>query len=236
VADLDHSAYDALLQRYVNDQGRVAYAAWKASAADVTALDDYLARLGCVNRARPAPSAAQLAYWVNAYNAVTLRGILREYPTTSIRNHTAKYGYNLWKDLLLWVDGAEYSLDDVEHAVLRKMGEPRIHFAIVCASVGCPPLRNRAYTAADLDRQLTANAGRFFANPNNFRADAATRTVFLSQLLQWYGTDFGPTPAEQLRVLRRYLPSAETLDWLDGGASVRYLDYDWGLNDQHPPG
>lgn len=236
LAEVDHSAWDALLQKYVDDRSLVAYAKWKANADDLKALDQYLTRMGCVDLGKPAPKEAQLAYWINVYNALTVRGILREYPTTSIRNHTAKLGgYNIWKDLLLWVDGKNYSLDDIEHQVLRKMGEPRIHFAIVCASIGCPPLANRAYTAKDLDSQLAANARRFFAQPANFRADERSRTVYVSELLKWYGTDFAPTPAEQMKILRPYYPSPEAAAWIEAGVTVRHLDYNWGLNDQSPP-
>jgi len=100
---VDHSAFDALLQKYVDDRSLVAYAKWKDNAGDLQALDQYLARMGCVDLGKPAAKAAQLAYWINIYNALTIRGILREYPTTSIRNHTAKLGgYNIWKDLLIW--------------------------------------------------------------------------------------------------------------------------------------
>jgi hypothetical protein len=106
---------------------------------------------------------------INAYNAVTVRGILREYPTSSIQNHAAKWlGYNIRKDLLLLVGGQPYSLDQIEHEILRKLDEPRIHFAIVCASRSWPRLGNRAYTAADLENQLDFNTQAFFADPGNF--------------------------------------------------------------------
>jgi hypothetical protein len=220
----------------VDDRSLVAYAKWKDNADDLKALDQYLTRMGCVDLSKNASKDDQLAYWINVYNALTIRGILREYPTTSIRNHTAKLGgYNIWKDLLLWVDGKNYSLDDIEHKILRKMGEPRIHFAIVCASIGCPPLANRAYTGKNLNSQLAANARRFFAQPANFRADGRSRTVYVSELLKWYGTDFAATPAEQMKVLRPYFPSPDGLGWIDAsGLTVRYLDYDWSLNDQRP--
>ncbi|GIW82721.1 MAG: DUF547 domain-containing protein [Gemmatales bacterium] len=235
ISAVDHSSYDALLQRYVDDQGMVAYAQWKQNAADLKQLDDYLARLGCVDLQSSASKNDRLAFWINAYNALTLKGILKEYPTSSIRNHTAKIaGYNIWKDLLLWVDGQYYSLDDIEHSILRRMGEPRIHFAIVCASKGCPQLWNHAYSGKNLDAELTANARRFFAKPANFRADAQNRTVYLSQLLQWYGRDFASTSAGQLQRLRPYFPHPEQLGWLNGKVTVRYLPYDWSLNDRAP--
>ncbi len=129
---VDHKVLNDLLQKYVDDKGLVAYAKWKASPADLQALDDYLTRAGCVDLTKPAPKAAQIAYWVNVYNALTLKGILREYPIKSIRDRTSRLGgYNIWKDLLLWVDNHTYCLDDIEHQVLRKMGEPRVHAALV---------------------------------------------------------------------------------------------------------
>src|SRR5262249_50767865 len=150
--DVDHSAWDALLQKYVDDQGLVAYRRWKETPADLAALDRYLARLGAADVGAPADQAAQIAYWINAYNALTIKGILREYPTSSIRNHTAPVGgYNLWRDLLMEIDGRKYCLDDIEHATLRPLGEPRIHFALVCAAKGCPPLWNRAWTVSNLE-------------------------------------------------------------------------------------
>ncbi|MBL8796433.1 MAG: DUF547 domain-containing protein [Planctomycetia bacterium] len=236
VSQIDHASYDWLLQKYVDDRGLVAYARWKANSADQKALDDYLNHLGTANLLAPASQPAKLAFWINAYNALTLKGILREYPTTSIRQHTAVVGgYNIWRDLLLWVDGKQYSLDDIEHGTLRKMNEPRIHFALVCAARGCPPLRNRAYTAQDVTQQLDDNARQFFARPENLRLDPATKTVFISELFRWYGTDFTETPEDQARMLRRYMPEVEKLAWFDDPTvGVSYLDYDWSLNDQQP--
>ncbi|WP_404309473.1 DUF547 domain-containing protein [Neorhodopirellula lusitana] len=156
--------WDALLKRYVDENGNVNYAGWKQSAADVQSLETFLTYLSTANPNAQASQAAKLAFWINAYNALTVHGILREYPTTSIRNHTARvFGYNIWDDLLLTVGGKSYSLNQMEHEVLRKMGEPRIHFAIVCASRSCPRLLAEAYTAEKLDAQLTANSKVFFA-------------------------------------------------------------------------
>jgi hypothetical protein len=232
LADVNHRSFDQLLQKYVNDRGLVGYASWKSDQTDMKALDDYLAVLGCVDLRKSVPANARLAYWINAYNAATLKGVLREYPTTSIRNHAAKDGYNIWKDLLLWIDGGNYSLDDIEHTILRKVREPRIHFGINCASLGCPPLVNQAFTADNVDKLLDSNARRFFADPRNFRVDAGTRTVHISTLLEWYGTDFAATPQAQVRMLRRYFPNAETLTWLDSGDfSVKHLPYDWNINE-----
>ena len=164
----------------------------------------------------------------------TIQGILREYPTSSIRNHTAKFiGYNIWDDLLLFVGDRQYSLNQIEHEVLRKMGEPRIHFAIVCASVGCPKLRNRAYTAQSINKQLASNTQAFFADRTKFKFDARTNQIQVSPILDWFEEDFGTTRAEQMATIAPYLPSESAQRLAKSGtARVSYLQYDWALNDQ----
>jgi len=236
---IDHAAFDAFLKKYVDADGMVAYRQWKASAEDVKALDDYLGQLGAVDLDLPASKEAKLAFWINAYNALTLKGILAVYPTSSIRNHTALFGgYNIWRDLKQEVDGTDYSLDDIEHGILRKLNEPRIHFAANCASKGCPPLRHEAYTAAKVSNQLADNARRFFANPANFRADPVERSVAISELVSpppWYGGDFASTSPEVIKVLRPYFPNPEKLDWIEApGLIVEFINYDWLLNDREP--
>jgi hypothetical protein len=201
-------------------------------------LRDYLKALGSVDLERPAPKPAELAFWINAYNALTLHGILQLYPTNSIRKHTLPVGgYNIWKDLFLQVDGKDYSLHQIEHGILRKLGEPRIHFAIVCASKGCPPLRREPYIAERLNAQLADNSRRFFARSTNFQADPASHTVSISSILHWYAADFGTDQIEQMAFVRPYLPSPEKLTWLsEEDLVVQYVDYDWSLNDQQPAG
>jgi hypothetical protein len=230
---IDHSPWNVLLHKYVDARGYVDYGRWKESAADQKLLDDYLGHLSTASLEGDAAPAGRLAFWINAYNAVTVKGILREYPTTTIRNHTAKlFGYNIWKDLRLLVADRSYSLDAMEHEVLRKMGEPRIHFAIVCASIGCPRLLNEAYAAERLDQQLTANAQAFFADATKFRADGRTATIQVSSILKWFAGDFGEDTATQLRTIAPYLPADAQPLARSGTSRVIYLDYDWGLNDQ----
>jgi hypothetical protein len=231
---IDHSAWDALLKKYVDAQGQVAYQAWKNSAGDSQVLDAYINSLSRANTQTQASREAKLAFWINAYNAVTVKGILREYPTTSIRNHTAKvFGYNIWQDLMLTVGNSTYSLEDMEHKVLRKMGEPRVHFAIVCASYSCPRLLNEAYVAARLEEQLTINTRVFFANERNFRYDAQSQKFQLSSILSWFEGDFGSDQATRLKSIAPYLPTESAIGAARANSvSVSYLDYDWSLNDQ----
>ncbi|MDA8743417.1 DUF547 domain-containing protein [Rubripirellula amarantea] len=234
VEQIDHQRWDNLLEQYVDQAGNVNYAKWKQSTDDLQALDSYLATLSTANPNASKDRAAKLAFWINAYNSLTVRGILREYPTTSIRNHTAKlFGYNIWDDLLLIVGGEPYSLNQIEHEVLRKMGEPRIHFAIVCASRGCPRLRNEAYTPADVDAQLSDNATNFFANSSNFQYNRASGTFKLSAIMNWFADDFGNDRASQLRSIAPFLPSKDARDAAMANAvSVVHLSYNWGLNEQ----
>lgn len=233
---IDHSGYDALLKRYVDEDGFVNYSAWKASAADRQALQQYLTQLSQASPSLPASREAQLAFWINAYNAVTLEGILQVYPTDSIRNHTSQFGgYNIWDDLPLLVGGRPYSLNDMEHKVLRKMGEPRIHFAIVCASVGCPRLLNEAYVPAELNEQLALNTRDFFRRPQNFFVDQ-DGTMHVSSILKWFGGDFGETQVARLTYLQPYLPKAVRQLAVDPQTRVVFQDYNWSLNDQaHKP-
>ncbi len=230
---VDHAAFTALLAKYVDADGFVDYRGWKANAADRKALNGYLALLGKGDPSQPTTKAAKLAFWINAYNALTLEGMLRVYPTTSIRNHTAKFfGYNVWEDLPLQVGAKTYSLDTIEHKILRKLGEPRIHFAIVCASVGCPTLRNEAYTPANVDAQLTANARDFFARPKHFTFDPRTKTATVSSILDWFGEDFGDSPGAILTRVKPYLPKDVRAAATAPGVSLEFRDYDWSLNDQ----
>ncbi len=230
MSDIDHGSWDALLQKYVDDRGMVSYRKWKASASSVRELDDYIAHLSAAKLTK-ASKSEHLAFWINAYNSVTIKGILREYPTTSIRNHTAKlWGYNIWKNLKLQVDGKQLSLDDIEHKILRTLDEPRIHFAIVCASIGCPKLLNRAYQPDRIEEQLIQNARDFFADPTKFKRTGNKLQV--SPILKWFGEDFGSTTAEQLEAIAPYLPKATQAVAKSGDVSVSYLEYDWGLNDK----
>ncbi len=231
---IDHARFDRLLRKYVDGQGNVNYSAWKKSRTDQTELDAYLDQLSYADPSARASNEGKLAFWINAYNAATIKGILREYPTTSIRNHTARvFGYNIWHDLLVQVGGSQYSLDSIEHKVLRKMGEPRVHFAIVCASISCPRLLNQAYTSGSLDQQLTTNTKNFFANPLHFRHDVSARRFQLSSILSWFGEDFGSGRAAQLAAIAPYLPTAESQRAAKtNSVSISYLDYNWNLNDQ----
>ena len=232
-----HDAWDRLLHAYVDGAGRVDYARWKADGTEP--LDDYLAELSRADLEADAGLESTLAYWINAYNALTIRGILREYPTDSIRNHTSAIGgYNIWKDLTLRVGGENVTLDEIEHQKLRPLDEPRIHFAIVCASNSCPRLLNEAYTADAISSQLDSNAREFFSHGENFRfTDSGDdrQTLVLSPILDWFGADFGVTIPERLERIADYVPADQREKLLDAGVELEFDEYDWRLNDRATP-
>jgi hypothetical protein len=236
IESIGHDRWASLLARYVDADGNVDYARWKASPTDQQALADYLESLSRADPSQKCSRSARLAFWINAYNALTVHGILREYPTTSIQNHTGTLQYNIWRDLLLRVGQRSYSLGQIEHEVLRPLGEPRVHFAIVCASRGCPRLLDRPYEARRLEEQLFENSRVFFADPTKFVVDTVHNEVRVSPILSWYAADFGGSTEAILAAIRPYLSEsdAQALSRLKG-PRLDFLDYDWRLNDRHPP-
>lgn len=235
--EIDHATWNDLLQKFVDSNGRVDYARWHSSRGDLALLDGYLEKLSSASlqvKDDKTSSSHRLAFWINAYNALTIKGILREFPTTSIRNHTPRlWGYHIWHDLKLHVGHKPISLDEIEHQMLRKMNEPRIHFAIVCASIGCPRLLNEAYQPDRVDEQLTANAKDFFTRSQNFRHDVRAKRFYLSSILKWFGEDFGSSQSEVLKRIAVWLPDETAAQAaLKNAVSVSYLDYDWNLNSQ----
>ena len=230
--DILHRRFDVLLKRYVDSDGYVKYSDWHSSEEDRRQLQQYLKELSQADLNKPASHEARLAFWINAYNAVTIEGILQEYPTDSIRNHTSRLGgYNIWKDLPLKVGGRSYSLDAIEHQILRKMSEPRIHFAIVCASVGCPRLLNEAYTSERVNEQLALNARDFFSRTQNLRLEP-NGTLQVSSILKWFGADFGSSEEARIGYLQTYFPTQIQQQLGRTTPNVTYLNYDWSLNDQ----
>lgn len=239
IDSIDHQAWDNLLKKYVKGEGLVDYSAWHASPTDRQALEQYLGTLSQADVTIEHSREAELAFWINAYNALTIQGILHEYPTDSIRNFTPRFwGYNIWHDLLLPIGDETVSLDDIEHERLRPMGDFRIHFALVCASRGCPPLRTEAYTAEQVDAQLTDQAKRFMNDPRNFRLAVDEGRTFIewSPLLAWYGEDLGPDRATRMHRLVKWVDDEATRKAaVDPDTYVRRYEYDWGLNDSSQP-
>jgi hypothetical protein len=233
---LDHSAYERLLQRFVDCKGQVCYRAWRRDCTALAELHGYLESFGRVDLDRPASNEGRIAAYINAYNALAIYGILHDYPTASIQLLNRKSSsYRVFDDLELWLDDDYYSLNAIEHELLRPLGEPRIHFALVCAAKGCPRLRNEAYTAERLEGQLADNTADFFARRSRFRIHRLGQTVKASPILGWYRDDFGESDAAVLAAVFEYLP-ARHQQWLAGHpcARIKHMGYNWGLNDRCP--
>ena len=231
----DHSSFDTVLKAHVVS-GLVDYDAFAASPE----FTQYLASLARFNP-RTLPPDDQLAFWINAYNAYTIQLIIKHAERQSIRNINKTLflkAYGPWKERLAVVGDTAYGLDQIEQGIIRKeFREPRIHFALVCAAMGCPPLRSEAYTGARLDEQLN-DQGRVFllGSPDKNRVDVATRTVFLSQLFKFrdYQKDFGGSREAVARFISRWYPDGPDKQLLESASWDRfeYTDYDWTLNSQ----
>lgn len=220
----------------MDDHGRVDYAAWKAR--DTGVLAGWLS----LQNAHPQGRQDALAHWINLYNAFTIQAVLRRYPIDSIRPRLL--GAPNWLGLLRFFSRREhrlgerpFSLGEIEHRILRPLGDPRIHFAIVCASLGCPLLRNGAYRPERVEAQLEEDAQRFIHNPAKVRYDAAAHVLFCSPIFRWYRADFeAVAPSLAAYILHRLapLPTAEPPDPSRPEPRLRFLPYDWSLNQQSP--
>jgi hypothetical protein len=222
-----HQAWDALLKKWVDAEGMVNY---KGFIQDKEKLQQYLDLL---SNTPPDPNrwseAEQLAYWINAYNAFTVKLIADNYPVKSIEDLHPTLNIpmlnTVWHKKFFKIGGRESSLDEIEHKILRKQfEEPRIHFAIVCASFSCPPLRREAYTAAALNRQLEEQARRFINDPG--RNKIGTDKAELSKIFSWFEGDFTKR-GSLVAFLNRYASPP-----LAPNAKIRYMEYDWRLNEQ----
>jgi len=211
----NHNSWNILLQKYVSNQGRVNY---KGFNNDKKSLINYITLLSENIPYDSWTKNEKLAYWINAYNALTIDLILRNYPVESIKDIKNPWEQRLWKLGNKW-----YNLEDIEHQILRKMNEPRIHFAIVCASFSCPKLQNEAFTAKDLERQLT-NATKDFLNDSN-RNEISENNIKLSKVFQWFSKDFKQNES-LIEFLNLY--SAVTIS---EKAKKSFKDYNWDLND-----
>lgn len=220
----DHSLFDRLLRGAVDEDGWVDYEGLRRDPSD---LDQYIETLA----AAPFDDLGRdekLAFLINAYNAFTLRLILDYYPLQSIRDIPAD---KRWIDVRWRVGSRTWSLEQIEHEQIRpKFVEPRIHFALVCAAVGCPPLRNEAYTGDKLDQQLTGQLEYAHRHERWFRFEPDLGRVYLTSLYNWYAGDFEQAAGSALRFAARYAPDLKAAIDADKSPSVAFLDYDWSLN------
>jgi len=221
-----HGSWDKLLKKHVKN-GTVDY---KGFAADVKVLDRYLDQLYETDISSFG-RAARLAFWINAYNAYTVKLILNHYPVKSIRKISRP-----WKQSICKAAGKTVSLDHIEHTVLRsELKEPRIHFVIVCASIGCPDLQDSAYLPETIEDQLNHAARQFFGTPKHFytEIDGDTLIIYISKIFSWFGGDFGKNKKEKMDFMKPFLGKAQQDRFRRAGSvKFKYLDYDWNLNER----
>ena len=231
-ADFDpsHRLYGEVLVRFVQG-GLVDYASLKA---DRGKLDLYLDQLAAVPKDRFKTWSPQerLAFLINLYNASTLRLIIDHYPVKSIKG-IGSFFKGPWDQEVVRVFGDTITLNTLEHKIIRpEYREPRAHFALVCAAMGCPPLRGEPYAAAELQGQLDDQGRLFLSATHKNRVDAAGRTVYLSPIFKWYAEDFQKKSGSVLSFVEPYFPEGAAKGLPAGGYSVKYTEYDWSLNER----
>lgn len=210
----DHSVLNQLLFKHVSVAGNVNYDAFKK---DWKNLRDYIKLLAENMPTDSWSNEGKLAYWMNAYNAMTVDLILRNYPLASIKDIKDPWDQRLWKLGTKW-----YNLNEIEHQILRKMGDPRIHFGINCASFSCPPLLNEAFTASQVHSQLDKLAHQFVNDGQ--RNTITANSIEVSKIFTWFAKDF-KTDGSLIDFLNKYSDTT-----ISPKAKKRYKDYDWTLN------
>jgi hypothetical protein len=229
----DHSVFDRLLAKYVTPYG-VRYASWNESAADREALVGYLQHLQSlpVSEIRKLEGGREeaLAYWINLYNAATLQLVLGGYPVDSIKD-LGNLIRTPWKRKVVKVEGLALSLDEIENDIIRpRFGDPRIHFALNCAAIGCPPLLDAAYLPDRLDAQLERQTQLFLGDPKRNGVDAEEGKLYLSKIFDWYEEDFVAAAGSVRAYVMPHLPALQEIK-PSRELEVVYRDYDWSLNE-----
>ncbi|MFQ3341303.1 MAG: hypothetical protein ACI9TK_000962 [Flavobacteriaceae bacterium] len=208
-----HHRWDNMLQEFVSEDGHVNYEGWLSEKDNLNA---YIKTLEQIPPHESDSKNHKLSYWINTYNALTVQLILKNFPLKSIKDIKSP-----WDIKCFVIGGKFYSLGDIEHKILRKMNEPRIHFAINCASESCPILWNRAYQEKQLEQQLTEATKCFLKDES--KNEITSDLLKLSPIFLWFRKDFG-SKEERLAFIERY--SGIVLK----DPKIDYLYYDWSLN------
>jgi hypothetical protein len=212
---MDHTLWDGLLQRHVSQTGRVDYVGFKTDSIELLQyLDTLTAHLEQVNSW---DKPQQLAFWINAYNACTVNLICSNWPVESIKDLSRP-----WKQIVLKSKNSALSLDAIEHEILRQLEEPRIHFAINCASESCPKLANRAYDGQHLEEQLKQATIDFLSDAS--KNNCTPERLYLSRIFLWFKRDFGRTK-DLIDLINQHTGKS-----FSEKIAISYLPYDWSLN------
>lgn len=228
-----HSLFTDVLNKHVKN-GLVNYKELKKDKR----LDVYLTQLTNTVPEKLGRNE-KLAFWINAYNAFTLQVIIENYPIESINElHTGGriighiLGKTVWDKEFITINNKKYSLNDIEHKILRKMDEPRIHFAIVCASISCPSLLSEAFEPDKIITQLQSQAIEFINDNSRNSFDLKNRKAYLSKIFDWFDEDFGDSEKEVLKYVSQFVPKNINKDIKNNLSEweISYKDYDWNLN------
>jgi hypothetical protein len=228
----DHSLLDQILKQYVDDEGLVDY----NGIAKDRRFPDYLKSLETA-KVQELTRDGQLAFWINAYNAVMIDKVIEKKPSKSVLE-TAIPG--LWISTKIFksrentVANREVSPDDIEHEILRKeFKEPRIHFAIICASRGCPPMPRAAYTEENVQARLEEETRMYLNSARGTRIDREENTLYVSKIFDWFGEDFIRKSGSIEEFIRPYVDEEVRL-FLDRKPKISFLKYNWALNAKEP--
>lgn len=227
--DHSHAAFSAILEKHIKDE-RVDYAGLKANPAP---LKIYLDTLAAVPESafRKWDQNQQMAYLINLYNAATLKLVADHYPLKSIKEIGGEKGP--WKQEIVRLFGKLQTLDHIEHELLRpKYQDPRVHFGVNCASIGCPALRAEAFQAAKLDAQLDEQGRNFIRDGSKNRLDAKNKILYLSNIFDWFKDDFTKKSGTLEKFIAKYASEADRKVIEQGGLTIQNTNYDWNLNQQ----
>lgn len=228
---LDHSLWQDLLDKVLvegNDGiNRVSYRDIKGERKQQ--LNEYLQYLESIDP-RDYSKAEQLAYWINFYNAATVKTVISKYPVKSIRNiGWSLSGFGPWNDDVATIAKQDVTLNDIEHRILRPYWEDyRLHFVLNCASIGCPNLLGTAFTAENVEQLLSEGAITYLKHKRGQRFEG--NTLVLSSIFEWYGSDFGSDLEEMLETIAEIAPEEVADKIAEYTGDIRY-EYDWNLND-----
>jgi len=234
--DHQYPGWNQMLNKFVQNNG-VNYSALKQDQAQ---LDAFLESIASLQRKEYENwnKEQQIAFWVNAYNAITLKVIIDHYPLKrrgltglAFPSNSIRQIPGVWDKISHRVLEKETTLNEIEHEILRKQfQDPRIHFALVCASIGCPVLRDEPFQADLLDDQLDEQIRQFLATPEKFRYDKAKNTLYLSPIFKWFKKDFEQTDGI-VQFIKKYVPE-NVASTISEKSKIEWLDYDWSLNER----
>ena len=232
VAAFDFSDWDALIKKHVSmkkvDGVMISAVNYKKLKSNEK-FKQLVSRLNLVHEDSLKTRDEELTFWINTYNILAAKMVADHFPIKSIKD-AGSFFSPVWNKPAGHVAGKERTLNEIEHEILRKMDEPRIHVAIVCASVSCPDLRLEAFTADKLNEQLSDQMKRFLQSPEKgMRMDKKKNRVYLSSIFKWFKDDF-ESRGGVLKVISNYVSPKVAKELMSPSIDVSYLDYNWGIN------